>query len=76
MRRNQRAEQQMALPGLGGISADMPTTPAVSDDDDAWLTAILEWGQSHSYEPRIGAPKNAGELLRIVMDRPEVQEAA
>jgi hypothetical protein len=44
-------------------------SPAADEIDDGYLSAILEWGQSHGYEPRIAAPKHAGELMRIVMDR-------
>jgi hypothetical protein len=55
------------------ISTEMPgVQPAPADEiDDAYLTAILEWGQSKGYEPRIAAPRRAGELLRIVMDKPQ-----
>lgn len=74
MRRNQKAERgQMTLPGLAGISMEMPAvpvTPATDEIGDDYLTAILVWGESHGYEPRIAAPRHAGELLRIVMDRP------
>lgn len=57
------------------ISTEIPTVPAAGDDEDAYLTAILEWGQSQGYEPRIGAPRSAGEMLRIIMDCPEGQGA-
>jgi hypothetical protein len=60
--------------GAATISTEIPRVqpaPAADEIDDAYLTAILEWGQSQGYEPRIAAPRRAGELLRIVMDKPQ-----
>jgi hypothetical protein len=60
-------------PAAAAISTEMPKArPAPADEiDDAYLTAIIEWGQSQGYEPRIAAPRRAGEILRIVMDKPQ-----